>query len=258
MALRTFSPEESGRSVGAIVPHAGWMFSGKIAAWVMAILAKSSRPSTVIIFGGHLGPASPSSIMASGAWETPLGPAEVDSTLARALMGKIKLMEEDPQRGGPDNTIEVQLPMVKHLFPDSKILPIFVAATEEGVAVGEVCGRLVRSIGIEVIVLGSTDLTHYGPGYGFAPAGPASQAEAWVREVSDRAIIEAITAMDAYGVLRMGLEHRNACCPGAASAAVACAKELGAKRAELVHYTTSLEIMEGEDFVGYAGVVFWV
>ncbi|MEJ5376189.1 MAG: AmmeMemoRadiSam system protein B [bacterium] len=242
--------------LGGIVPHAGWVFSGRIAASVMASLKLSGEPDTIVIFGSHLGPEDPSWIMPEGAWETPLGPMEVDQDLARYLMSEFSIRRQGPGYAQADNTIEVQLPMLRYFFPKARILPLGLAPTQEGIGIGKGCAELILQKGIRSMVLGSTDLTHYGPGYGFCPKGPASQAEAWVKEVLDGSVIKKFLDMDPEGILVEALDKKNACCPGAAAGAVACLKTLGATRAHLVHYATSRDVMEAEDFVGYAGVIF--
>lgn len=249
--------EEKANALGGIVPHAGWEFSGRIAGKVVAILSRGNPCSTVVIFGGHLGPRSRNKVMAEGAWDTPFGPIEVDSLIARELIERVSIDEESPTQGEPDNTIEVQLPIVKYLLPEARILPIWAAPTPEGLEIGRTCGRLLRDQGKRCLVLGSTDLTHYGPGYGFTPRGRGPKAESFVKEVSDKAIIERILEMRPEEIVREGLANQNACCPGAAGAAVACALEMGARKAQLVEYSTSLDVMKGDDFVGYAGIVLW-
>lgn len=244
-------------SLGGIVPHAGWVFSGRIAGSVIALLSKGSKPETVVLFGGHLGPGSPHRIMAEGAWETPLGPMEVNTDLAKVLLAEFPLQQESARGAEPDNTLEVQLPLLRYAFPRARVLPLAVAPTPEGIHIGRRCGELLREKGLSAVVLGSTDLTHYGPGYGFCPMGPALRAEPWVRDVLDRAVIRQMLEMAPEEILREGLERQNACCPGAAAAAVACVLQMGAKSAQLVSYATSREIMEAEDFVGYAGIVYW-
>lgn len=248
------SPQVS-EPLGGIVPHAGWVFSGRIAAWVLGLLKARKDPQTIVIFGSHLGPQDPSWIMPEGGWETPLGPLEVDQDLAKALCSEFSLRIELPRNAQPDNTIEVQLPMLRHLFPQARILPMGTAPSQQGVSIGSRCAELILKKGINALILGSTDLTHYGPGYGFCPKGAASQAEPWVRQVQDRAIIEKMLEMDPESVLAEALRRKNACCPGAAAAALACLKGLGATRGQLVFYGTSRDVMEAEDFVGYAGIV---
>jgi len=239
------------------VPHAGWAFSGRIAGAVVALLRGAGEPDTIVIFGGHLGQASIPWIMAEGAWDTPLGPMEVDQELAAELVSEFSFQLEAPRYAQPDNTIEMQLPMLRHAFPRARILPVGVVPNREGVDMGERCAELILQKGIKVLVLGSTDLTHYGPGYGFSPMGPASRAEPWVRDVLDRAVIARMLEMEPEGILKEALEGHSACCPGAAAAAVACLKGLGAKSAQLVFHATSRDVLEAEDFVGYAGIVYW-
>ncbi len=242
--------------LGGIVPHAGWVFSGRIAASVVALLRSSGHPDTIVLFGGHLGPRDPSWIMPEGSWETPFGPVEVDEELAAELMAEFPLERELPGYAQPDNTIEVQLPILSHFFPKSRILPIGVAPTTEGIRIGSRCAELILKRGVKALILGSTDLTHYGPAYGFCPKGRASQAEPWVREVLDRAVIERLLDMEPQGILLEALKEKNACCPGAAAAAVACIRALGAKTAQVVSYATSRDVMEAEDFVGYVGIIY--
>lgn len=250
------SPEVS-EPMGGIVPHAGWVFSGRIAGWVLGLLRASGKdPKTIVIFGSHLGPQDASWIMPEGAWETPLGALEVDQDLAQELLSEFPLRKEFPGNARPDNTIEVQLPMLRHLFPHARILPLGAAPTKEGISLGGRCGELILEKGIKALILGSTDLTHYGPGYGFSPKGPSSKAEAWVREVLDRAVIEKMLEMEPESLLLEALKHKNACCPGAAAAAVACLKALGAAKVQLICYATSKDVMDAEDFVGYAGILY--
>lgn len=249
-------PLAASEPLGGIVPHAGWVFSGRIAAWVIALLRASEHPQIIVIFGSHLGPQDPSWIMPEGAWETPLGPMVVDQNLAEDLLAEFPLRREFPGNAQPDNTIEVQLPLLRHLFPAARILPLGVAPTKEAIRLGGRCAEFILKKGKKVLILGSTDLTHYGPAYGFCPKGPASKAEPWVREVLDRAVIEKMLDMDPESILLEALRQKNACCPGAAAAAVACLKALGATRAQLVSYATSKDVMDAEDFVGYAGIVY--
>jgi len=250
-------PPQVGEALGGIVPHAGWVFSGRIAGAVIGLLRGGPSPETVLLFGGHLGPRDPPIIMSDGAWETPLGPLHVDRELALAVGREFSWRQSLPHAAEPDNTMELQLPLIKHAFPSARVLPLAVAANPGATSIGKRCAELVREAGKGVRVVGSTDLTHYGPGYGFTPVGSGVAAEQWVRGVLDRQIIRELTAMNPEGILDEVARNRNACCPGAAAAAVACAKELGARVPQLVAYGTSGDVMPGEDFVGYAGVVYW-
>jgi AmmeMemoRadiSam system protein B len=99
-------------------------------------------------------------------------------------------------------------------------------------------------------------LTHYGANYGFSPEGSGPQAVRWVRDQNDHEIIETMLALDPQAVIRKALAHQNACCAGAAAAALAAGLRLGARKAETVAYATSYDKHPGDSFVGYVGIVF--
>jgi hypothetical protein len=238
---------------GAIVPHAGWFFSGRLAAWAFAAAA-AEGPEVVVIFGGHLG-AGPPRVILEEAWETPLGRV----TLARDLAGELhrRVSARREPAGAADNTIEVHLPMLRHLFPEARVLAARAPHTEEALSLGEEAARLCQEAGLGCAVFGSTDLTHYGPDYGFMPHGLGPRAERWVKEVNDARFVEAALALDGPSLLRLGAEEESACSAGAAAAAVAAGRRLGAGRGFLLGSYLSAEVASlGESFVGYAAVAF--
>ncbi len=251
------APKRAGEPLGGIVPHAGWVYSGRIAGQVVALMREGPAPDTVVLFGGHLGTRSRHLIMAQGAWDTPLGPIEVDSEMASRLLSEFRFNEEEPGTAEPDNTRELQLPLIRCAFPKARILPICTAPTAEGIRIGESCARIAKELGRKIRVLGSTDLTHYGPGYGFTPHGLGQEAERWVRETSDPRVIQRMKEMDPQGVLQEALENANACCPGAVAAALSCLRGLGARFPQEVAYATSSDVHPGNDFVGYVGILYW-
>ena len=113
----------------------------------------------------HLHKDSPRYIMKEGAWATPFGELQVDEALAGKLMEKFAFNVETPEYCSSDNTIELQLPFVKYFFKDVKILPVGVPPSEKSLAVGETVVEIAAELGRQIIVLGSTDLTHYGWNY---------------------------------------------------------------------------------------------
>lgn len=242
--------------VGGIVPHAGWFFSGLTACNVFQCIKATCEPDTVILFGGHLNPGSSSYIMAEGSWETPLGDLQVDEELASPLTRAFPFEPENPGRYEPDNTIELQLPFVKHFFPDAGIVPIGVSPTLVSAGIGEKIVDLAESLGRSLVVIGSTDLTHYGPNYGFAPQGLGRQAVDWVRNENDKRVIDRMLAMDGEGVISESLKNHNACCPGAAATAIAAARRMGARQGEILSYSMSYDTRPDNSFVGYIGILF--
>jgi len=242
--------------IGGIVPHAGWFFSGSIACNVIRLLAEKEQPDVIVIFGMHLHPGSPRFIMTEGGYETPFGELGIESTLANALAEKFSFQIETADRFTQDNTIELQLPFIKYFFKDARIVPVGVPPNGSSSEIGKAVADISERLGLKVKVIGSTDLTHYGPNYGFTPKGSGSAAADWVRNENDRRIIEAMAAMEPETVIREALTNRSACCAGAAAAAIAASISMGAERAEIVKYASSYDKHPGDSFVGYAGIVF--
>ena len=242
--------------VGGIVPHAGWFFSGSIACNVIKFLAARDAPDVIVVFGMHLHPDSPCYMMVEGAWETPFGEIPVQEALAGELAQTFSFKMETPKNFTQDNTVELQLPFIKYFFSDAKIVVIGVPPNLQSLEIGKTVVTIANRMGLTVSVIGSTDLTHYGYNYGFVTKGTGSQAVDWVRNENDRRVIDSMLAMDPEKVIAEGLSNQNACCAGAAAAAIETAKSLGADQADQIAYATSYDKSPGDSFVGYVGIVF--
>lgn len=241
---------------GGIVPHAGWYFSGSIACNVIHSLKTDTPPDVVVVFGMHLHPNSPNYIMKEGSWETPLGDIDIAEPIADALCRRFSFNIETEYQHTQDNTIEVQLPFIRYFFPDTKLLPIGVPPNRNSLKIGDSVVQLAKELGLKILVIGSTDLTHYGSNYGFIPKGTGPEALNWVKRENDANVISAMLEMDPESVMDQGLRHHNACCSGAAATAIEAVKGLGAKKAKTIKYATSHDKSPGDSFVGYVGVVF--
>ena len=241
---------------GCIVPHAGWYFSGSIAANVIHCLKNETPPDVIFIFGMHLHPASPPHMMVEGACDTPFGELPIAEDMAADLADQFRFRVETVDDYTPDNTIELQLPFIKYMFDSVKIVPVGVPPTDLAIAIGRAAADIAQKHNAHVKIIGSTDLTHYGSNYGFSPKGSGNDAHEWVRSQNDRGMIDAMLRMDAEDVLAQAEKKHNACCSGAVAAAITAAQNLGSEKAESVFYTTSYEKSPGESFVGYAGIVF--
>ncbi len=253
---RSSVPCPSGVPVGGIVPHAGWVFSGKIACNVIRCLSEQSSPDTLVLFGRHLHPSSKSYIMTEGSWATPLGDLEIDAEVGKKLQAEFPFVVETPTRYDQDNTLELQLPFIKYYFPETKILPLGVPPAMGSLRIGERAVEISRELGRKTLVLGSTDLTHYGHNYGYAPKGVGKAAVDWVKNENDKRLVDRILRMDAEEVIRESLTNHNACCSGAVATAIVAAKKLGARQAQKLFYATSYDVRPDNSFVGYVGVVF--
>jgi AmmeMemoRadiSam system protein B len=240
------------RVYGGMMPHAGWYFSGKLAARVFHLNAQVTQPQVVCIFGGHLQGESPPLLVAEDAWETPLGPVPLATEFYKPLQAKISLAPEPPG----DNTIEVNLPFIKHFFPQSQVLAIRSPQSGTAVKLGEAVAEVSRELGKTILFFGSADLTHYGPNYGWAPKGYGAEAVTWVKQVNDKRFLDAVLKLDALAAVHAGVQDQSSCSSGAPAAALTAARKMGATKALLVDYYTSYDIMPGDSFVGYGGVIW--
>jgi len=241
---------------GGIVPHAGWYYSGQIAFNVIKCLKGDIAPDVFVIFGRHLHQGSSNYIMKDGSWDTPLGGLDIETDLAEGLISEFKFTIETSSRYEQDNTIELQLPFIKYLFPDVKILPIGIPPKASSIKIGERVSELAEEAGKKMFVIGSTDLTHYGYNYGNAPKGIGKKAVEWVKNENDKRMIDMILKMDPEGIMSESFANSNACCSGAVAAAVSALKKSGVLRGEKLIYRTSYDVRPDDSFVGYVGVVF--
>jgi len=239
---------------GGIVPHAGWYFSGRLATRVMYCLRSNGKVDLVVLYGGHLGPNDYPRIIMEDIWETPMGDIEIDTKIVKNLIKKIEFKEESPYSG--DNTIEIQLAMVKYFFPETKLLAIRSPASSKAITIGRVVADLVKEEGVSTIAIGSTDLTHYGPNYGFLKKGIGPSSVDWVKRENDKGFIDHALRMDMEGLLRHAEENSSACSAGAAASAIATCSVLGSEKGFLIDYYTSYDILPDQSFVGYAGIIY--
>lgn len=242
--------------LGGILPHAGWVYSGQIAYDVIKSLKSDDDPDVIVVFGRHLRPGSGNFIMDEGSWNTPLGEMPIATDMARKLISEFRFTVETYSRYEPDNTIELQLPIIKYFFPDAKLLPVGVPPADGSIKIGERISEIASELGQKIKVLGSTDLTHYGPNYGNTVMGTGQEALDWVKNNNDKQMVELILGMEPEAIIKESLINSNACCSGAVSAAIASVKKLGAEKAEKLVYKTSYDVIPGNSFVGYVGVVF--
>ncbi|MBI3179809.1 MAG: AmmeMemoRadiSam system protein B [Deltaproteobacteria bacterium] len=253
---RSARPEQ-GEWRGLIGPHAGWYFSGDAAARTYAWLARA-RPDAdlVVVFGSHRGPEGPNTVFRGDVWETPLGDLDNHRALADGVAQALPLQDEPVTPRHADNGVELHLPFVRYFFPQARLLMLGVAAAPAAVHVGEQVATLSAAHARNPVFVGSTDLTHYGPNYGFEPHGRGAAAVGWVRRENDRRFIDAVLAGDEGAVLRHGVETHGACCPGAAAATLAAVRTWGAReKPKLVDHYLSCDVQPNSSFVGYAGII---
>ena len=230
-------------AIGCVVPHAGYMYSGRVAGAVYRRLP--TRSSYIILAPNHFGRGAPLAIMSKGAWLTPLGAAPIDSALARSVAHACHLLIEDTQAHAGEHSLEVQLPFLQHLVKEFSFVPISIGVG--GYAALESLGRgvaqAVRQAGKPVLIVASSDMNHYEPDN--------------ITRIKDRKAIDKILALDPQGLYEViRREDISMCGYGPAIALLTAARELGAERSELVKYATSADATgDRTAVVGYAGIV---
>jgi AmmeMemoRadiSam system protein B len=234
------------QTIGFVCPHAGYMFSGAVAAHAYYELALDGKPDFVFLFGpNHGGYGSGLAVMNDGFWRTPLGDVEIDSESANQVVRESGIVDVDDSAHRIEHSIEVQLPFLQYLYgSEFKIVPIcflmqdLSSAREVGEAVAKV---LAEKNGV---IIASSDMTHYEP-----------QESA---ERKDKMVLEAIEAMDEAKLCSVIEAHGiSACGYGPIAALMTAAKILGAKEAKLLCYKTSGDVIgDYSSVVGYAAVCF--
>jgi AmmeMemoRadiSam system protein B len=232
--------------LGLVCPHAGYIYSGPMAAHAYYKLASDGKPDVVVIFGpNHTGYGSALAVMNEGSWRTPLGDVEIDSDIANQIVNESHIVDVDESAHRFEHSIEVQLPFLQYLYDSNfKVVPICFLMQDLSSAreVGKATARVLA--GKNAIVIASSDMTHY------EPQESASK--------KDRLVLEAVEAMDEaelYSVIEM--QNISACGYGPIIALITAAKNLGAKEAKLLCYKTSGDVTgDYSSVVGYAAVCF--
>lgn len=256
-AIERFPKCDSAAALVGIVPHAGWSYSGPVAWRTISSVARGG-PETIVIFGAvHVMDRNVASLFPSGTWLTPLGPVAIDVELAQQFAA-VPGVSIDAGAHAHEHSIEVELPLIQTLCPTARIVPLMVRPTQQAMEIGRRCAEAAAESGRRVAFLASTDLTHYGPWFGFEPAGHGPAGLRWAKEVNDRRFVHLVETLDIPGVVPEAALHRNACGAGAVAAALAAAEVLGATAFSELEHTSSADVEGGgerENSVGYLAAV---
>jgi AmmeMemoRadiSam system protein B len=252
---RDSSPAGSANAArAAVAPHAGWYYSGAVAARAAASLDPGAE--TVVVAGGHLPAGYPVLAAPEDAAATPLGNITMDGEFREIIQKELRCAPDQYR----DNTVEVLLPMVKYFFPEALLVWLRLPAEDSSLEAGKIIARAAARLGRKTVLLGSTDLTHYGDNYGYSPQGRGRKALDWVRNVNDAGFIKAVLENKPEEALRHAETSFSACSAGAVLACLGFARETRAVSAELLAYTTSADVsLAGgesvpDSFVGYAAI----
>ncbi len=225
-----------------VVPHAGYMYSGAVAG---AVYSNIKLPKKLIVLGpNHTGRGNPLSLHPAGEWRTPFGLAAIDAEMNRCLIEQSPGLREDRAAHMREHSLEVQIPFVQALVPEFTFSAICVGTSNYASleSLGHAMARVVHSLGEPVLIVASSDMTHYEP--------------ADVAREKDHLAIDRVLAVDARGLYRTIIEKDISMCgfAPAVSALTAC-RDLGATSGRLIRYANSGEVSGDYDrVVGYAGM----
>jgi len=231
--------------VGVVVPHAGYDYSGPVAANSYYRLASSGlRESMIIVGPNHTGLGSGVSTMTEAQWATPLGDVAVNTLLASLIAKTSGLIDVEEEAHRREHSIEVQLPFLQFIYPRRfQFVPIcmMLQDLETSLEIGDAMAK--ASQGTGAVLIASSDWTHYEP------------QESAKRK--DMKAIQAVLDMDEKRFQDTIEEDQvSACGYGPVTSVLRASKKLGAKKAELLSYHTSGDTSgDKRSVVGYAAIV---
>jgi len=239
-------PSESSKKIyGVICPHAGYAYSGPIAAHSYYAMSSEKYALFVIVGPNHWGIGCSVASMKECKWQTPLGNVEVDSESSVELNKISGVIELDFYSHTREHSLEVQIPMLQEVYSHQfKIVPVilinqdYTTVKQVGSAIAKIAKRK------KAVIIGSSDLTHY--------------EENSVAHKQDKLLIEPILKLDLDDFYRVLHENRvSACGYGAIASTMLACKELGATQGTLLKYATSGDIAgDMTSVVGYPSIVF--
>jgi AmmeMemoRadiSam system protein B len=232
--------------LGLVSPHAGFMYSGPVAANGFSRLAADGTPEVFVILGpNHNGYGSGVSILTDGAWETPIGLTSIDAPLAKQIQKASGILDVDESSHAAEHSIEVQLPFIQFLYKDvPKFIPISMMMQDLETS-REIAKSIVEQCkGRDFVMIASSDMTHY------ETHENASR--------KDKMAIDAITRLDDATLNELGESNRVTMCGyGPITTLIAAAKMLGGIKADLLTYKTSGDITgDRSAVVGYSSIIF--
>jgi len=244
-----------GKFNAAVVPHAGYMYSGWVAAYFYSMIEPHSPKNYIILGPNHSLAGSEYAIMKRGLWKTPLGGVTVDEKMADSLLRRCELFEHDVIPHQYEHSIEVQLPFLQYkIGSDFKFVPISIKSETAddtlldgcrivGKAIADAIKSSKKSSKEDWLIIASSDFSHYIP-------------EKLAEEV-DNYLIKSILKLNEKSFFdRVAERNASVCGFGAIAAAIVAAKELGGKSGKLLKYATSADVSgDTSAVVGYAAVL---
>lgn len=243
--------------IGVVVPHAGYIYSGAIAAHAYDLIASKGFADTFIILGpNHTGMGSSVSIMSDGIWKTPLGEININKKIGKKILKGI--IDEDEKAHRNEHSIEVQLPFLQYISKNFDFVPLSIGIQDYQTfeEIGDILTNVIKESEKNIVLVASSDFSHIGFNYMTMP--PAGIKVNDYAENLDKKAIEKILDLDPKGLVEtVNQENISMCGYGPVASLLITAKNLGAKKAELLKYGTSYDVAPGDSCVGYGAIAVY-
>ena len=243
-ALPGVSEVKERHILGLVSPHAGYPFSGPVAAHGYFHLASEPKPQTIVVLGpNHTGLGAYVAVSTEDAWRTPLGDVELDAEVGKAIVAASRWAEWDDLAHKQEHSIELQLPFLQYVY-GSGFKVVLIAMMRQNLEVSqELGGAIAQALkGKDSMIIASSDFTHH------EPHDSATK--------KDHLALEAILALDPRRLAEVvDSHHISTCGPGPVMTMLTACKQLGASTARLLRYADSGDVTgDYHRVVGYASV----
>ena len=236
--------ELEGEVVGVIAPHAGYVYSGQVAANAYNLVRGKKYDAVIVVGPSHRVAFHGVSIFSTGGYETPLGIVPVAEELAKKIKIFSKTVVDIPEAHLQEHSVEIQLPFLQVALDNFSFIPLVMG--DQG---ANTCQELARAIyeaarGKKILIVGSSDLSHF---YNYN-----------IAKKLDTVILRHLKDGDANGLLE-SLENgtAEACGGGPMVVAMFVARMMGANKAHLLKYANSGDVTgDKSSVVGYAAAVY--
>ncbi len=226
-----------------ISPHAGYIYSGKVAG---SVYSSAQLPDHFVLLGpSHVYMDSRIAIMKQGAWQTPLGIVPVNEELAEIISQQADSVSKEEEVHKKEHSLEVQLPFIQFLKKEFSIVPICISYNTDYSDLenlGKALAESIKKWGRETLLIASTDMSH-------------QEKQETARKKDQKAIQQILDLNPKKLVEVVKRENISMCGFQPTAAAIIAAKKLGATNADLIKYQTSGDVTRDFDqVVGYAGI----
>lgn len=237
----------AGNIVGIISPHAGYMYSGPVAAYGYKAIAGRAYDTVIVIAPSHRKYFEGAAVIEEGGYKTPLGIVEVDEETAGMILKKSTAVQSNIDAHKEEHSLEVQIPFLQMVLKDFKLVPLIMGAQDFSTCEALSAGiyEAVKDNGKQILIVGSTDLSHY---YSYAHAVEL-----------DSIVTKRLDDFDMKGLVAdLGKDKCEACGAGPMITTMILSRKLGAKQSKVLKYANSGDISgDKSKVVGYVSAIFY-